>query len=582
MWLINTKTLALEPVVDAKQHRFAILSHTWEDGEVTFQDMQDLAVARQKPGFAKIEMTCRIARSANELKYAWIDTCCIDKTSSAELSEAINSMFAWYGDAEVCFVYFADLEPMPTQVRSEKDRLQSLAITLARCKWFTRGWTLQELIAPRRIEFFDRTWSFIGAKEELHGILSDITGIDRSVMFNTSSLRHVPVARRMSWAAKRKTTRLEDEAYCLLGIFDINMPLLYGEGSKAFLRLQEAIVSDTNDLSLFAWRRGSGGSGLQQYSGIFAHSPADFLNSSTMRRHGNQFHIHHEFATTNNGLRIEANLQSLPKGHPYPGGISSEYLLDLDCVGESSEPDSQVGWLSIQLTKLGNTLIRVHPDKIFTTASQGRAQSEADKEPVYIRKTFEVEENIRMQSFQNTRIVVEFQDALTGDVDWVAAHPARSFSVTGQGSWLLTIDSGEGFLGTLTFDLDRNRRKEPCRYIIACGLQWKDGACQPWYALLDEEKASLYGLEAIFSARGHRNIASTVNGRPVISEGSDDCLSMIRDAMLIHHSDVTGSFTQNDIPTSIRWGSRPSGGLRLLYQRQEGPDADIRDAENSK
>ncbi|EEU35789.1 uncharacterized protein NECHADRAFT_44368, partial [Fusarium vanettenii 77-13-4] len=305
MWLINTTTLKLESVVDSKQHKFAILSHTWGDGEVTFQDIQDLAVARGKPGVSKIEATCKIARNARQLKYAWIDACCIDKTSSAELSEAINSMFAWYSDAEVCLVWLSDLEPMPCRA-SLKDQMETLATALRKCRWFTRGWTLQELIAPRRMEFFDREWTFVGAKADLHSVLSATTGIEASVLSDCSRLRYVPVARRMSWAANRKTTRIEDEAYCLLGIFGINMPLIYGEGQKAFLRLQEEIARESNDLSLFVWQRqrGNAVNTMPKLSGIFAESPVDFLTCATIKRQDDQFHNDHEFAITNNGLRI--------------------------------------------------------------------------------------------------------------------------------------------------------------------------------------------------------------------------------------------------------------------------------------
>jgi hypothetical protein len=109
MWLLDTDTLQLRLVYDGDEINYAILSHTWGDGEVTFQHMQDLATARLMPGFAKIESTCRIARSKG-FNYCWVDTCCIDKTSSAELSEAINSMFRWYKQSKLCYVYLFDVD----------------------------------------------------------------------------------------------------------------------------------------------------------------------------------------------------------------------------------------------------------------------------------------------------------------------------------------------------------------------------------------------------------------------------------------------------------------------------------------
>lgn len=172
-----------------------------------------------------------------------MSSCCIDKTSSAELSEAINSMFRWYRDSSVCYTYLADVSysnpiDMDTQISMSR--------------WFTRGWTLQELIAPRQVRFYTNEWLFIDSKADMSGLISTITGIDPQILLG-ADLETASVARRMSWASQRKTTRSEDIAYCLLGIFDVNLPLIYGEGMRAFQRLQEAIMSRSYDQSLFAW-----------------------------------------------------------------------------------------------------------------------------------------------------------------------------------------------------------------------------------------------------------------------------------------------------------------------------------------
>jgi hypothetical protein len=173
-----------------------------------------------------------------------ITSCCIDQRSSAELSEAINAMFRWYKNADVCYVYLSDAEwCIDKEIMNE---------TLGKCRWFTRGWTLQELIAPRNIEFYSRDWQKIATKDECCKQLSLITGIDKNIL-RGSNLANVSIARRMSWASRRETTRQEDIAYCLLGIFDVNIPLIYGEGLKAFQRLQETIMNTTYDQSLFAW-----------------------------------------------------------------------------------------------------------------------------------------------------------------------------------------------------------------------------------------------------------------------------------------------------------------------------------------
>jgi hypothetical protein len=253
MWLLDTFSLTLKFFNDPLAvGGYAILSHTWGEEEVTFQDMANPAAAAAKKGWAKIKATCEIARRDHNLFYAWVDTCCIDKSSSAELSEAINSMFSWYKEADLCIAYLEDYILASLQVQEQPSKHGD---NLSSCRWFTRGWTLQELIAPRDVLFYNASWASIGSKRKSIPLLSEITGINADVLWDLSCLEHCHVAMRMSWAAKRKTTRVEDIAYCLLGIFDISMPLLYGEGEKAFLRLQERIAESRNDLTLFAWRQ---------------------------------------------------------------------------------------------------------------------------------------------------------------------------------------------------------------------------------------------------------------------------------------------------------------------------------------
>lgn len=225
---------------------YAILSHTWEQDEVSYRDMQDLSVAQRKRGFKKIEMCCRQA-AADGYNWAWADTCCIDQTSSAELSEAINSMYKWYESSMVCYAYLSDV----ASVEKFKKKINS---TLAAPRWFKRGWTLQELIAPLRVKFFSKGWRLLGSKQGLSSVLSKWTGIQVSVLEHQVTIHDVSVANRMHWASKRRTTRVEDIAYCLLGIFDVNMPLLYGEGMRAFERLQEQILRTTNDSTIFLWQ----------------------------------------------------------------------------------------------------------------------------------------------------------------------------------------------------------------------------------------------------------------------------------------------------------------------------------------
>jgi hypothetical protein len=177
----------------------------------------------------------------------------IDKSSSAELSEAINSMYQWYSNADTCYVLLEDI-PSASMVRSDHFDPERL---FAKSRWFTRGWTLQELIAPAIVEFYALDWTEIGTKTSLASQVASITGIRLAVLFG-EKLSEFTVAERMSWAAKRSTTRVEDLSYCLLGIFQVNMPLLYGEGARAFKRLQEEILKTSEDYTLFAWSESPG------------------------------------------------------------------------------------------------------------------------------------------------------------------------------------------------------------------------------------------------------------------------------------------------------------------------------------
>ncbi|KAH8805451.1 heterokaryon incompatibility protein-domain-containing protein [Xylogone sp. PMI_703] len=223
MRLISVHTKKLTDFI-GQPPPYTILSHTWGDGEVTLPDMCDERIAAAKRGFYKIHMCCKQAIK-DDLEWIWVDTCCIDKTSSSELSEAINSMYQWYKKAEICYAYLSDVPE----------------VTFKKSRWFTRGWTLQELIAPYSIQFYDNSWNSLGSKQELAQEISQFTGI-HSLALMGDYLDHFSVAQKMFWASNRVTTKEEDIAYSLLGLFGINMPLLYGEGEKnAFLRLQAEI-----------------------------------------------------------------------------------------------------------------------------------------------------------------------------------------------------------------------------------------------------------------------------------------------------------------------------------------------------
>jgi Heterokaryon incompatibility protein (HET) len=281
MHLLNTSTITLSEVKSEKPPAYAILSHQWGDSEVSFQDMQD--------GKAIQRVTRCCAQAAEDgWQYVWIDSCCIDKKSSAELSEAINSMFQWYRSAQVCYAYLGDVD----NTRAFHDS-----------KWFTRGWTLQELLAPETMVFFAQDWVEIGTKFSLAPLISSITGIHNLFSFESAC-----VAQKMSWAAKRETTRVEDRAYCLMGLFKVNMPLLYGEGERAFMRLQLEILRKTDDESIFAWAKQEDlvfrTFNFSEYSGLLASSPTEFELSRNVQR--STFDVGSPpYSMTNKGLSIE-------------------------------------------------------------------------------------------------------------------------------------------------------------------------------------------------------------------------------------------------------------------------------------
>lgn len=339
MRLINAQTLQLEDFTLRDVPPHAILSHTWEDGEVTFQDMlSGRAHATPTKGYDKIRQTCRLAWE-HGLDYAWVDTCCIDKSSSAELTESINSMFGYYQRSAVCFALLTDSRPGSSNIGSSR--------------WFTRGWTLQELIAPPRLIFYHQDWSRYADKSEISRMLSEITRIPCDVLADSSRCSSLSVATKMSWAADRRTTRLEDTAYSLLGIFDINMPLIYGEGHKAFIRLQEEIIKRVNDLTIFAWQptTAQDGSGASGNGSLLASSPLVFGTDLTLDTVQDQSP---EFSVTNKGLLVSADT---PLGHFSMG--KEEDCLGI-CLGYAPHKGGvYTGRVFLRLEKIGPSLFRI-------------------------------------------------------------------------------------------------------------------------------------------------------------------------------------------------------------------------------
>ena len=322
MRLLNIETLRLETFYGSDVPEYIALSHTWGDDEVTFQDLET-DLGRKKKGWIKIFGSAKEAKKYC-CKYVWVDTCCIDKSSSAELSEAINSMFRWYRKSKVCVVHLEDVskQPEPKVVEIEPDSEPATPPPsplsppgFHQSRWFRRGWTLQELIAPKTLYFYDSAWNNIGEKGELEQVIWRITGIDLDVLRDHDLLHTKGIARRFSWASQRETTRIEDIAYCLMGIFSVNMPLHYGEGKMAFIRLQEEIMRSRYDHSLFAWSHhfstAAWGSGHYVESnpvlglGILAPHPDAFTRSAGITPHSTRTE---PYTVTNRGIQIHLRI----------------------------------------------------------------------------------------------------------------------------------------------------------------------------------------------------------------------------------------------------------------------------------
>ncbi|KAG2043149.1 heterokaryon incompatibility protein-domain-containing protein [Suillus americanus] len=281
--------------------KYAILSHRWLDsGEPTYEEMKAGTLAAG-PGYEKLKNFCREARQY-KVDFAWSDTCCIDKSSSTELDESIRSMFRWYRNSEICIVHLAKSTTI-------KDILLD--------EWTERGWTLQELLAPFYIKFFNKYWKPMTndsndkrkeATTEILQTLEKATGIPRDEIYWQFNPGPSKVDERMTWAARRKTTRVEDVAYSLMGIFDVSLQIAYGEGGdRAFCRLIEAIMQAGNP-SVLNWK---GAAAKHHTSDAIPRSPRSFLDRRELKlASGGRL----EMTMTGLGLRMQ--LVMLPLSLP--------------------------------------------------------------------------------------------------------------------------------------------------------------------------------------------------------------------------------------------------------------------------
>ncbi|KAK4499783.1 hypothetical protein PRZ48_007969 [Zasmidium cellare] len=330
MRLINIHTLVLEEFFEPPP--YAILSHRWIGREITYEQFID-PNQRHGLGYDKIASFCSLLQQhpdylPTNIVWAWVDTCCIDKRSSAELTESINSMWQWYWKAEYCIAWLHDVHS------GDETELQA-------SEWFTRGWTLQEMIAPVEVYLFDSQWKPLGTRTSLSNELSSASGVPAEFLKDKGRERihWTSIAKRMSWASKRKTTRPEDEAYCLFGLFDVNLPLLYGEGTYSFIRLQEEIIRRFDDESILAWKSKPY---VSYATGFLASSPARFeLCGGVDQAHTDN--KRKKFRVTNRGVEMKASLLRFGSHdvEDSTDSISHTFFLEINCVDTPREKRSQ-------------------------------------------------------------------------------------------------------------------------------------------------------------------------------------------------------------------------------------------------
>lgn len=390
MRLINVYTKRFEEFY-GEIPAYAILSHTWQDYEIPFKDFDDPEIHASHPEASrKIHDTCDRAFQ-DELDYVWIDSCCIDKRSSAELSESINSMYNWYANAQICYAYISDYDESADSTSPE---FQS-ASNLAKCRWFTRGWTLQELLAPRRVNFYDKNWTCFGTRQGLATTVAEITDIPKGVLEGNRNADDFCVAQKMAWAAKRRTTREEDIAYCLFGLFQINAPLLYGEGGeRAFQRLQEEIIKKTNDLTILAWMDMRSSS--NRFTSVLASHPWFFSHSHHIQP---QISVgsNPEFRITNKGLKIRTLLHR---------SNDAFFFMPLNCIETTAQGFRM---LNIFLVKRDGVFFRTISNSDNLAAPD---RSESLEELIYIAT------NIRGRSVRrNVALAIPLEDGTSQSVE---------------------------------------------------------------------------------------------------------------------------------------------------------------------
>ncbi|KAL7900143.1 heterokaryon incompatibility domain-containing protein [Trichoderma sp. SZMC 28014] len=551
MLLLNTQSQDLEVFATNEEVRYAILSHTWGSQEVTLADFLANEKRTGSEGWDKI---CRSSEVAARLgfDYLWVDTFCIDKSSSSELSEAINSMFQWYEKAGICIAYLEDVSSAddPTKDGSQ----------FAKCRWFSRGWTLQELIAPPEVHFYSQEWELIGTRTSLQEAITRVSLIPAAILHTSGQQQNLDdfsIAEKMSWAANRQTTRPEDMAYCLLGLFDINMPLLYGEGRvKAFKRLQEEIIKSTNDDSIYAWRYPEDLSKRQHFWGLLAESPAAFghqggdyviKRARYLTRSSN-----YVAAVSSRGLDVELALTPHPRDES--GTI---FIAVLDCdMGRDEVSHELTPAIILQKTQWHNDteFVRIRTDHLLMV-SMNRMKfakdlrryrlgydrlSEAQPRQIFVPHNLSTRRSPRGILFHPEVVPLHHDKpfiigVLSNDSDWLFDEPAsasantfpgslnrRGSSLEGtpsdaSGTYVLSFDPGSDLgateptqptkLGVLELEIKQYGGWNSWRTCLVIGLEphppnplgTPSLYTVPWYAFVKKDKVAAGQLDDVLA-----------------------------------------------------------------------------------
>ncbi|KAK5653965.1 hypothetical protein OQA88_7641 [Cercophora sp. LCS_1] len=347
-------------------------------------------VLELKPSFAKISLACGQAEREG-IQWIWIDSVCVNRESSAELTEAINSMWTWYSQAAVCYAFLEDVQhgKMRGGYRVWKD-------DFVQSRWFKRGWTLQELLAPRKLVFYGAGWKMLGTKSGLVRTVEKASGIDRRTLLEPGMVGKASVARRMAWASGRSTSLPEDMAYSLMGLFGVKMVPMYGEGGEeAFGRLQEEIIKKCDDQTIFAWgilgeeerpilhhteQEEFGGEEVEGTMPVLARSPRDFKGmEKVVPAPTGQGLDAVDYGMTNKGVRIKLHMIKIGKGREVES--QGYYLAALDCRHEQEDPIDRLG-IFLAATDQPNVFLRTRTKK--HTRISGEDLEKAKPRVVYI------------------------------------------------------------------------------------------------------------------------------------------------------------------------------------------------------